>query len=149
MNLFFNLINKKRIIYNLQINKFYFNSKYFTKMKYKKVINYLWKHRVQIEFIENNLLETFFFVLVCFLLYKLATKFFKIDNKKKKLFDSFFTIIFFILILSIFITQAIILELNQRKFSQLEYEIRIKNRKIKELKKKLNKWYDWMKNHKN
>jgi len=124
MNLFFNLINKKRIIYNLQINKFYFNSKYFTKMKYKKVINYLWKHRVQIEFIENNLLETFFFVLVCFLLYKLATKFFKIDNKKKKLFDSFFTIIFFILILSIFITQAIILELNQRKFSQLEYEIR-------------------------
>jgi fatty acid desaturase len=118
-------------------------------MKYKKVINYLWKHRVQIEFIENNLLETFFFVLVCFLLYKLATKFFKIDNKKKKLFDSFFTIIFFILILSIFITQAIILELNQRKFSQLEYEIRIKNRKIKELKKKLNKWYDWMKNHKN
>jgi len=149
MNLFFNLINKKRIIYNLQINKFYFNSKYFTKMKYKKVINYLWKHRVQIEFIENNLLETFFFVLVCFLLYKLATKFFKIYNKKKKLFDSFFTIIFFILILSIFITQAIILELNQRKFSQLEYEIRIKNRKIKELKKKLNKWYDWMKNHKN
>lgn len=149
MNLFFNLINKKRIIYNLQINKFYFNSKYFTKMKYKKVINYLWKHRVQIEFIENNLLETFFFVLVCFLLYKLATKFFKIDNKKKKLFDSFFTIIFLILILSIFITQAIILELNQRKFSQLEYEIRIKNRKIKELKKKLNKWYDWMKNHKN
>ncbi len=85
MNLFFNLINKKRIIYNLQINKFYFNSKYFTKMKYKKVINYLWKHRVQIEFIENNLLETFFFVLVCFLLYKLATKFFKIDNKKKKI----------------------------------------------------------------
>jgi len=114
-------------------------------MKYKKVINYLWKHRVQIEFIENNLLETFFFVLVCFLLYKLATKFFKIEKKKKKLFDSFFTIIFFILILSIFITQAIILELNQRKFSQLEYEIRIKNRKIKELKKKLNKWYDWMK----
>ncbi len=54
-------------------------------MKYKKVINYLWKHRVQIEFIENNLLETFFFVLVCFLLYKLATKFFKIDNKKKKI----------------------------------------------------------------
>jgi cell division protein FtsL len=116
-------------------------------MEYAKIIKYLWKHRAQIGFFEKNLLETFFFFFLLLLIYKFAIYFIKIEKKKKKLIDRVFIIILLFLLLSIFVTQTIIIGFNERKFFQLQNEIKIRNRKIRELKKNLNEWYVWLQNH--
>lgn len=111
-------------------------------MEYKKVIKYLLKGRVQIEFFEKSFIETFYFFFLLFLFYKFVTYFLKIEKKKKKLIDRVLIIILFFLLLSIFITQTIILEFNRRKFFQLKNELLRRKLKIRELQDKLNKWYD-------
>jgi cell division protein FtsL len=116
-------------------------------MEYAKLIKYLWKRRAQIEFFEKNLLKTFFFFFLLFLFYNLSIYCIKIEKKKKKLIDRVFIIILLFQLLSIFITQTIIIGFNQRKFFQLHNEIKTRNRKIRELKKKLNEWYVWLQNH--
>ena len=71
-------------------------------MEYKKVIKYLLKGRVQIEFFEKSFIETFYFFFLLFLFYKFVTYFLKIEKKKKINRQSFNYNSFFSIIVNIY-----------------------------------------------
>jgi hypothetical protein len=112
-------------------------------MKYAIIIEYLLEHSVEIEFLEKNLIRLFFLVFFGFLIYIFFIYFFKIGLQKKKFVEKMVTIILPVLLLSICIFQRIIIEYTKWEFFELEFEIKIRDKKIKDIKKEIKDFNLW------
>jgi len=112
-------------------------------MKYAIIIEYLLEHSVEIEFLEKNLKRLFFFVFFSLLFYTFFIYFFKIHLQKKKLVEKVVILLLHFLLLSICIFQRIIIECNKWEFFELEFEIKNKDKKIKDMKKEIKDFSLW------
>ena len=106
-------------------------------MEYSVIIDYVLEHSVEIKFLEKFLSRSFFFLFFGFMFYIFLNYFFKIGNQKKKFALRVGTNILPLLLLSICIIQSINMECDKWKFYELEYEIKIIDKKIKDIKKEI------------